>query len=153
MGEEAIIMRAVAAPARHSSHLRGHDELAKVPLRLAIQGAGRFRLGSPMTKLLSVALFSLLSLATAIPAQIALPVSLSGRLEAAPADACDPAATHRIACTDVLLKSSSVDLAAFNGRIVDMTGALDALSPCTTIEVDSIATSRAPGTWRTLGAW
>ena len=62
-------------------------------------------------------------------------VNLTGRVLRAPADACHPDATHRIDCTDVLLRSDLVDLGALEGSTVALTGGQVSQSDCVLIDV------------------
>ncbi len=78
--------------------------------------------------LLFVALF-------ALPANAQFDITLSGTVEAAPADPCNPNATHRLRCSEILLQSSTVDLAARQGRISNLTGRLIPALGCVTLEV------------------
>lgn len=71
----------------------------------------------------------------AAPAQ--LPIVLTGTIERLAAPACDPAATHRVRCTGVLLKSTAVDLASFEGRTVDIEGPVTLRPLCTVIDVQT----------------
>ena len=64
-----------------------------------------------------------------------LQATLTGRVEKAPAGACDPKATHRVACTDVLLKSTAVDLKALEGKLMLLAGTFNANPACTTVTV------------------
>lgn len=85
-----------------------------------------------MIKSVLAALAAFLTLA-ALPAQ--LPITLKGTVERLPAAGCDPAATHQIRCSEVLLKSSVVDLSALEGRTVDLTGDLVLQPGCLTVDV------------------
>jgi hypothetical protein len=74
-----------------------------------------------------------------IPATAQLiPAALTARVVKAPPNPCDPAATHRVDCTQILLRSSSVDLTQFENTIVDLTGTVFGLG-CTTIDVTTAA--------------
>src|SRR5690606_41444316 len=52
-------------------------------------------------------------------------LSLHDALPISPAGACNADATHAVACTEVLLKSSAVDLDALEGQTVELTGSLE----------------------------
>lgn len=88
----------------------------------------------PMARFLLpfVCLFSLL--AATLPAQ-GLRTTLTGKIEKAPAGACNTAATHRVACTQVLLKSATVDLDSFLNKVVDLEGGISLGIDCVTIDV------------------
>lgn len=70
---------------------------------------------------------------TALHAQI--PATLTGRVERLTAAACDPTATHKVTCTDVLLKSSVVDLTTVEGRVMVLSGDVALQIGCPTIDV------------------
>ena len=74
-------------------------------------------------------------LSTALSAQT---FTFTARIERAPANACDPTATHKVACADVLLKSSVVNLASLEGQRVTMDGTF-VLGGCITIDVATAA--------------
>jgi hypothetical protein len=78
-----------------------------------------------------------LFLASSLTAQT---VTFTARIERAPANPCDPTATHKVACTDVLLKSSVVNLTALEGQRVTLDGAFT-LGACITVDVTASATA------------
>ncbi|HLU39755.1 MAG TPA: hypothetical protein VK081_10235 [Planctomycetota bacterium] len=61
-----------------------------------------------------------LALALASTAAAQLPVALTGKIERAGANPCHTSATHRVACTDIFLRSTTVDLSSLEGRTVDL---------------------------------
>lgn len=89
-----------------------------------------------MNPIRSAAAACALLLSFAVPAQ-AVPVSLVGAIEKAPSSPCNAMATHRIACTDVLLYSTKVDLTQLEGKTQAIRGALQAQPGCVAIEVET----------------
>lgn len=81
-----------------------------------------------------------LFLAFASPAQT-LSASLTGMIEKAPSGPCNPKATHRVACSDVLLYSSKVDLTQLEGKTQSISGALQVTPGCVAIEVETAQTA------------
>jgi hypothetical protein len=77
----------------------------------------------------------------AFPISAQLPATLTGKVEKAPAGACDAAATHQVTCTNVLLKSSTVDLTALVGKTVELKGTALFQGSCVTIDVQSAPTA------------
>lgn len=74
----------------------------------------------------------------ALPAFPQAALTCTGKVVKAPLNPCDPAATHKIDCTDVLLKSSTVSLSASEGKVVDLTGTAT-VGACNVIDVASVA--------------
>lgn len=94
------------------------------------------------------ALATLLALPAAAQA-----VLLTGRVERAPATPCNAAATHKIACTDILLRSTVLDLTALEGRMVDLTGTSEGSLPCPLVNVSAaVAAAQSTATF-SLGGY
>jgi len=93
----------------------------------------------------SVALALLTSIAAA-----QVPVSLTGRVERA-GSPCNPAATHVVGCTEILLRGDGVDLATFEGRIADLTGTADATVGCVLVDVTAAVAAPQSTTTFSLG--
>ncbi|MEZ5966501.1 MAG: hypothetical protein R3F56_21880 [Planctomycetota bacterium] len=79
-----------------------------------------------------LALLSPFLLSCLVAAQ--LPVSLTGRIEPATSP-CNPAATHVVGCTEILLRGDGVDLGALEGRVVDITGVSEGTTACPLVAV------------------
>ena len=96
-----------------------------------------------MSRLINVLAGALLM---AAPASAQFTTTMTGKVEAAPASPCNATATHRIACTDILLKSSTLDLAPYLNRVALLTGNVQIrLFPyCVTLDVTAVenATNR-----------
>ncbi|GAB4149206.1 MAG: hypothetical protein Fur0037_17550 [Planctomycetota bacterium] len=87
-----------------------------------------------------------------LPAQTLM--RASGKLIAAPAASCDPSATHAFACGDLRLVSSTIDLSAFVGRVVDVGGMPSIVPGCgITLRVSEIADSTAKLSTFALGGY
>jgi hypothetical protein len=74
-----------------------------------------------------------LLLSLALPAQ--LQTRLTGTIQKVAGTPCNAKATHRVACTELLLYSSLVDLTQLEGRQQTIEGTLRLSPGCTTIEV------------------
>lgn len=101
--------------------------------------------------LLRCVVLVLASCCAALGAQV--PVTLTGRIEVAPSGACDPSATHRVACTDILLRSSTVNLGTFAGRLVDLRASTVSTGACNLLEVTEIANAANATTTTSLGGY
>jgi hypothetical protein len=113
------------------------DLAAAVPLRRTL--FARF----PMRNLLRIA--SLAVLASAALAQV--PVTLTGRVERAPASPC-AVATHRVACTEILLRSKTLNLATLEGQMVDITGVSEGSATCAVVNVSgAVAAAQSTSTF------
>ena len=83
--------------------------------------------------------FALLTAAAlAAPAAAQFSITVSGRVEAVAPGACNQNATHQIACTDVLLLSSTVNLGSVVGQTVHATGSLVPQLGCITLDVAEV---------------
>lgn len=69
------------------------------------------------------------------------PVNLTGQIEQAPPGPCNVRGTHRIACTNVLLYSATIDLEILEGQVVDLQGQLDVQFGCVAIDVQGVTTA------------
>lgn len=83
-----------------------------------------------------------LVLVSQIPAQA---LSASGRLQALPGPTCAPEASHTMACGNVLLQSSTIDLNSFGNQIVTVTGNAVVIPGCgeLVIEVEAVESAGA----------
>lgn len=93
---------------------------------------------------------SLLLLAPAVAAQ--LPVSLTGRVEAV-SNPCNPAATHVVGCTEILLRGDGVDLGTFEGRVADLTGTSEGTATCPMVAVTAAVAAPASTSTISLGGY
>jgi hypothetical protein len=83
---------------------------------------------SPILLLLAASVFC-------VPSSAQLPTRFTARVIKVASGACDPTATHQLACVDgVLLKSSTVNLASFENKLALIEGTV-ALGTCVTIDV------------------
>ena len=87
-----------------------------------------------MRVILSVAA-SFLALTSSLCAQ----TYVTGKVIKAPNVRCDATATHMLECTDVLLKSTAVNLTTWESKLVDLVGNLTTTGNCNTIDVTTIA--------------
>lgn len=71
---------------------------------------------------------------TAALAAAQLPVNLTGRVERV-TDPCNSAATHKVGCTEILLRSDIVNLAGLEGRTVDVVGTSVGAPTCPMVDV------------------
>lgn len=71
---------------------------------------------------------------TAALAAAQLPVNLTGRVDRV-TDPCNSTATHKVGCTDILLRSDTVNLAGLEGRMVDIVGASEGATNCPMVNV------------------
>ncbi len=83
-------------------------------------------------------LATLLFLLVAAPTTAQIQLTVSGRVVPAPAGACNPAATHAIACSEVLLQSTVVDLTQFEGQTVQVQGTPQIAIGCLTLDVTAV---------------
>jgi hypothetical protein len=81
-------------------------------------------------------LFSALIFAAAVPAQIGLGITASGRLQPVAADACNPQATHQFQCGDLLFVSSTLDLQAWVNHYVTLSGTPQLVLGCSQLSID-----------------
>lgn len=89
-------------------------------------------------KLSLTPLVAALLLVSSAAAQLQVPFSAIGRIVPVSAGACDPTATHQIESTDVLLRSSKVDLSQLEGDIRQIDGTFGLVpANCPTIDVTS----------------
>lgn len=79
-------------------------------------------------------------------------VTLNGRVERV-TSGCDPAAGYRITCSDVQLKSSTVDLSQWVNRTVTLTGTPEVRVGCITVDVATIENAAARTTLLALGGY
>ncbi len=76
------------------------------------------------------------------------PVSLTGRVERVPSNPCNGAATHKIACTEILLRSATVDLTTWEGRMADLSGESEGTLTCPLINIsDAVAAPQSTSTF------
>ena len=102
-----------------------------------------------MRAIVGLVLVSTLSLAAAAQT----PVSLTGRIERAPSSPCNGAATHKLACTEILLRSETVNLATWEGRMADLSGESEGSLTCPLINVsDAVAAPQSTSTF-SLGGY
>lgn len=87
---------------------------------------------------------------SAVSAQ--LPVRLTGRVERAPATPCTPA-THKVACTEILLSSKVVSLAQFEGQMVDITGVSAGTATCPLVDVAAVTSAARSTSVFSLGGF
>jgi hypothetical protein len=84
---------------------------------------------------LSSSLLLLAATALSVPTQAQIPAKFTARVIKVASGACDPTATHQLACVDgVLLKSSTVNLATFENKLTLIEGTV-AVGACVTIDV------------------
>lgn len=76
---------------------------------------------------------SILVLTSLVAAQ--LPVTLTGRVDRV-TNPCNPAATHVVGCTEILLHSTAVELSLWEGRLADLTGTSEGTAECPVVNVD-----------------
>jgi hypothetical protein len=81
-----------------------------------------------------------------------LPVTLTGRIDRATAP-CNAAATHKVGCTEVLLRSDTVDLSAMEGTFRAITGVSEGAAPCVTVNVTEASDAAAFTTTFSLGGY
>ena len=71
---------------------------------------------------------------TAALAAAQVPVNLTGRVDRV-TNPCDSAATHKVGCTEILLRSDTVNLAGLEGRMVDIVGNSVGAATCPMVDV------------------
>lgn len=86
--------------------------------------------------LLSATLLCLLAPIAAAQTAVRVMTNVTGVVEKVGANPCDATATHRIACSNVLLRSSVVDLASLEGQMVVVEGEAQNSGGCVTMAVD-----------------
>jgi hypothetical protein len=91
--------------------------------------------------------------ALAVSGMAQLTVTATGRVERAPANPCNAAGTHRLACTEILLHSSTVNLAQFEGRMVDVTGTSEGTLLCPLVNVSEAVAAPQSTTTFSLGGY
>lgn len=86
---------------------------------------------------LTLLAFSLPVTAVAAQTEAQVMTTVTGRIERAPADRCNLDATHRIQCSNLLLKSDVVDLRALENQTVVLVGDVPIDPSCNTMTVES----------------
>src|SRR5262245_49385030 len=90
---------------------------------------------------------ALLFLASPALAQTGVPIKVTGIVQPVPGPTiCMQGETHFLECTSVYLKSSTVNLNAWVGQTVNVTG-VDVGITCHVIDVTSVATSGVTLSW------
>ncbi len=79
-------------------------------------------------------------------------VTLTGRVERV-TDPCNPTATHKVGCTDILLRSSTVNLAGFEGRMVDVVGTSAGVTTCPLVDVSEVVAAPQSTSTLALGGY
>jgi hypothetical protein len=100
----------------------------------------------PSTRFLIVCLL-------AVPAATQLPVAITGRVERVAGSPCNAAATHTLACTGILLHSSTVDLTTWEGRMADLEGVADGTLTCPSVDVAAAVAAPHSTTTFSLGGY
>ena len=101
-----------------------------------------------MTRSILATASVLLVLSASASAQLGLPFSINGRVRALdPNTRCATSATHTVECTDLLLRSDTVDLSALEGQLTQLIGQLQ-FSPtlCQVLVVENTETVSIPRT-------
>lgn len=79
-------------------------------------------------------------------------VTVTGRVERV-TDPCNSAATHKMACTEILLRSDTVNLTSFEGRMVDVVGTSVGATLCPMVDVTEAIAAPQSTTTLALGGY
>lgn len=86
--------------------------------------------------ILSATLLCLLAPMALAQTSVRVMTNITGVVQRVGANPCDPTATHQIACSNVLLRSSVVDLTSFEGRMTVVEGDAQDNGGCVTMAVE-----------------